>query len=209
MTSEDTYLSVQSPSTGLYKEKGSRFLAFLFPVTSAEQARTEIERIRKEYHDARHHCFGYRIGLRGDIWRINDDGEPSSTAGKPIFGQILSNSLSDILIIVVRYFGGIKLGVPGLINAYRSAAADAIANSTIITKTATVSIRIDFGYPSMNDVMKLIKESGAEITHQQFDLQCSICVNVRLRDEKDFISATKKISDCVLKIQPILTTFGS
>ena len=198
MISEDTYLSVQSPSTGLYKEKGSRFLAFLFPVTSAEQAKTEIERIRKEYHDARHHCFGYRIGPKGDIWRINDDGEPSSTAGKPIFGQILSNSLSDILIVVVRYFGGIKLGVPGLINAYRSAAADAITNSTIITKTATAPIHIDFGYPAMNDIMKLVKEFEVEIVSQHFDIECSISINVRLRDKENFVIAAKKISGSVL-----------
>lgn len=198
MISEDTYLSVQSPSTGLYKEKGSRFLAFLSPVTSAEQAKTEIERIRKEYHDARHHCFGYRIGPKGDIWRINDDGEPSSTAGKPIFGQILSNSLSDILIVVVRYFGGIKLGVPGLINAYRSAAADAITNSTIITKTATAPIHIDFGYPTMNDIMKLVKEFGVEIVSQHFDIECSISINVRLRDKENFVIAAKKISGSVL-----------
>lgn len=198
MTVEDTYLSVREPSTGVYKEKGSRFLAFLFPVSTAEQAKSEIDRIRKEYHDARHHCFAYRIGLSGDIWRINDDGEPSSTAGKPIFGQILSHSLSDILIIVVRYFGGVKLGVPGLINAYRTAAADAISNSAIIAKTAASIVKIDFSYPGMNDIMKLIKESGATVISQNFDLNCSMTVKVRLRDIDSFVETAGKISSHIL-----------
>jgi len=198
MAAEDTYFTVKSPSAGLYKEKGSRFMAFLFPVETAEQAKTEIDRLKKEYHDARHHCFAYRIGLGGDIWRINDDGEPSSSAGKPIYGQILSNSLSDVLIVVIRYFGGIKLGVPGLINAYRTAAADAISKTEIITKTAARIIRIDFGYSAMNDIMKTVKDTDATVISQEFDLNCSITVRVRLRDAETFSDTVRKFSDQVL-----------
>lgn len=200
MAIEDTYLTVQSPSTGLYKEKGSRFISFLIPVGTAEEAKAEIDRIRKEYHDARHHCFAYRLGLNGDIWRVNDDGEPSSSAGKPIFGQILSNSLSDVLIIVVRYFGGIKLGVPGLINAYRTAAADAISHSSVISKTAGRTVKVEFGYPVMNDIMKAVKESGVSVTGQDFDTECCITVRVRLRDEESFINAISKFSSRILYI---------
>lgn len=200
MATEDTYLTVQSPSTGLYKEKGSRFISFLIPVETAEQAKAEIDRIRKEYHDARHHCFAYRLGLKGDIWRMNDDGEPSSSAGKPIFGQILSNSLSDVLIVVVRYFGGIKLGVPGLINAYRTASADAITNATVTTKTAGRTIGIEFGYPAMNDIMKTIKDYDVSVIGQNFDIECSMTIRVRLRDEEAFISSIGKISTRILYI---------
>lgn len=198
MAIEDTYRTVQTPSTGLYKEKGSRFISFLLPVETAEQAKAETDRIRKEYHDARHHCFAYRLGLTGDLWRVNDDGEPSSSAGKPIYGQILSNSLSDVLIVVVRYFGGIKLGVPGLINAYRTAAADAIAHSTIITKTASRLIGIEFGYPVMNDIMKIIKDSGVSVISQNFDTECSIKVCVRLRDEENFVRSISKTPGRIL-----------
>lgn len=200
MATEDTYFTVQSPSTGLFKDKGSRFISFLIPVGTAEDAKAEIDRIRKEYHDARHHCFAYRLGLNGDIWRVNDDGEPSSSAGKPIFGQILSNSLSDVLIVVVRYFGGIKLGVPGLINAYRTAAADAISHSSIITKTAGRTIKVEFGYPVMNDIMKAVKESGVSVTGQDFDTECSITVRVRLRDEESFVNSISKFSTRILYI---------
>jgi len=200
MATEDTYFTVQSPSTGLFKDKGSRFISFLIPVGTAEDAKAEIDRIRKEYHDARHHCFAYRLGLNGDIWRVNDDGEPSSSAGKPIFGQILSNSLSDVLIVVVRYFGGIKLGVPGLINAYRTAAADAISHSSIITKTAGRTIKVEFGYPVMNDIMKAVKESGVSVISQDFDTECSITVRVRLRDEESFVNSISKFSTRILYI---------
>ncbi|MCF0172581.1 MAG: YigZ family protein, partial [Bacteroidales bacterium] len=124
----DCYKSIAAPSTGIYKDKGSKFMAFAYPVESEEEVKSLVSALRKKYFDARHHCWAYRIGRLGEKWRINDDGEPSSTAGKPILGQILSNQLSDTLIVVVRYFGGILLGTPGLIQAYKSAAADAIAN---------------------------------------------------------------------------------
>ena len=138
----DCYKSISALSTGIFKDNGSKFLAFAYPVSSEEEIKPIIQQLKKEYFDARHHCYAYRIGHTGAIWRMNDDGEPSSTAGRPIYGQILSAQLSDILVVVVRYFGGIKLGVPGLIRAYKTSTADAIANATIIEKIATEPFKI-------------------------------------------------------------------
>jgi len=185
-TEKDTYLSVSAPSKGIYKEKGSKFLAFLFPVEDEDRIKEHLSRLRREYFDARHHCFAYRLGLTGEIWRVNDDGEPSSTAGRPIYGQILSNSLSDVLIVVVRYFGGIKLGVPGLINAYRSAASDAISNAVTVTRTAGKTLHLNFGYGVMNDVMKVIKDMSLTPSGQDFGLECSMSVRVRLSELDTF-----------------------
>lgn len=191
---KDTYKSISAPSQGSYKDKGSKFLAFAYPVTSEEEVKGILDGLRKEYFDARHHCYAYRIGVEGEKWRINDDGEPSSTAGKPIFGQLLSYGLSDILIVVVRYFGGIKLGVPGLILAYRSAAADAIANGTIICKTATARFTLRFDYQKMNSVMKVLKDFGITPGKQQYDNECVMDVEVRLRDVDIFRDNIEKMS---------------
>lgn len=185
----DCYLSISEPSSGIYKDKGSKFLAFAYPVRCETEIKDIISRIKKEYYDARHHCYAYRLGYKGDIWRFNDDGEPSSTAGKPIYGQLLSNRLSDILIVVVRYFGGIKLGVPGLIKAYKSAAQDAIAQAQIIEKTATENITFRFYYENMNPVMKILKDMNAEIIRQDFDNECIMEISVRLRDKERFLES--------------------
>ena len=159
-TSSDTYKSISLPSQGSYKDNGSKFLAFAFPVETEAQIKEHVAALKKEYFDARHHCYAYRLRYDYSVWRANDDGEPSSSAGRPILGQILSNELSDILIVVVRYFGGIKLGVPGLIRAYKTASADAIANSQICEKIATNEYSISFPYERMNDIMKVLKEFG-------------------------------------------------
>lgn len=192
--SSDCYRGIADIATGLYKDNGSKFLAFAYPVTDEEQVKSHIQQLRKEYFDARHHCYAYRIGYKGDIWRINDDGEPSSTAGKPIYGQILSNSLSDILIVVVRYFGGIKLGVPGLIRAYKSASADALKNCTIIEKIATRPFEVTFDYFQMNSVMKLLKDLQIMPYKQDFSLNCSLRVDLRL-------SLIDKVCDAIDKIE--------
>lgn len=185
----DCYLSISEPSSGIYKDKGSKFLAFAYPVRCETEIKDIISRIKKEYYDARHHCYAYRLGYKGDIWRFNDDGEPSSTAGKPIYGQLLSNRLSDILVVVVRYFGGIKLGVPGLIKAYKSAAQDAIAQAQIIEKTATENITFRFYYENMNSVMKILKDMNTEIIRQDFDNECIMEISVRLRDKERFLES--------------------
>ncbi len=192
----DCYKSISALSTGIYKDNGSKFLAFAYPVKTEEETKSIIQQLKKEYFDARHHCYAYRIGYTGGIWRFNDDGEPSSTAGRPIYGQILSAGLSDILIVVVRYFGGIKLGVPGLIRAYKSAAADAITNACIIQKTATERYIITFGYMQMNNVMKALKDLSVLPDNQQFNLSCSLEADIRLNDIEKFTEILGKIEGC-------------
>ena len=155
MSNPDKYMSIAAPAQGLFKDNGSRFIAFAYPVESIEEVKPLVDALKKEYHDARHHCFAYRIGHKGDVFRANDDGEPSGSAGRPILGQIDSAGLSDILIVVVRYFGGIKLGIPGLIRAYKTSTADALAAATIVEKTACQYFTVEFEYLQMNSVMNL------------------------------------------------------
>ena len=182
----DTYRSIAAPAKGIYKELGSKFLAFAYPVETEEAAKAILDEVRKEYFDARHHCYAWRIGLTGEPYRMNDDGEPSSTAGRPIHGQLLSNELSDILVVVVRYFGGTKLGVPGLIRAYKTATQDAIANARIIEKVAGETLIVTFDYLQMNDVMKVLKDMDITPLNQQFDLRCTLTARVRLSRIEEF-----------------------
>lgn len=171
---EDEYKSIAAPSEGLYKESGSRFLALAFPCSTPEKALDIVAEIKKKHHDATHHCYAYRIGLKGDVYRLNDDGEPSSTAGRPIYGEILSAGLSDILVVVVRWFGGVKLGVPGLIRAYKTAAKDAIANAESVVKTAVQPVEITFEYPQTDLILKELKKAGAEVVSKSFESECII-----------------------------------
>jgi uncharacterized YigZ family protein len=189
----DNYKTIKSSSEGAYKEKGSRFLAFAFPVVNQEEIKPIIERIRKEYYDASHHCFAYMIGRERLIWRINDDGEPSGSAGRPILGQINSFGLTNILIVVIRYFGGTLLGVSGLINAYKTAAAEAIKNAEIIDRTLHEYYEIGFSYASMNDVMKILKEEDAGQSRQSFELECSMIINVRVSDGLKLVKRLSRI----------------
>ena len=182
----DTYRSIAAPAKGIYKELGSKFLAFAYPVETEDAVKRILETVRKEYFDARHHCYAWRLGLTGEPYRMNDDGEPSSTAGRPIHGQLLSNGLSDILVVVVRYFGGTKLGVPGLIRAYKSATQDAIANAEIIEKVAGETLTVTFDYLQMNDVMKVLKDMDITPLSQQFDLRCTLVARVRLTRIEEF-----------------------
>lgn len=193
-TGSDTYKSISTPAQGVYKDKGSKFLSFAFPVQSEEDIKPIVDSLKKEYYDARHHCFAYRIGQFGQIWRANDDGEPSSTAGRPILGQLLSNDISDILVVVVRYFGGIKLGVPGLIKAYKSATTDVLTNAEIITKIASRRITLNFDYFAMNDVMKKLKEFNITPLRQEFDNECKIVLEIRLSERDNFVEAIQKYS---------------
>lgn len=176
---EDIYLSIAQASEGVYKEKGSKFLAFAFPVSNEEQIKAHLDQLRKEYFDARHHCYAYALGKGQHISRANDDGEPNHSAGDPILGQIRSHQLSDVLIVVVRYFGGVKLGVGGLIAAYKIAAAEAIANALILEKIVTENWQLNFKYEVMNEVMKLIKDLDLKVLSQQFDLECAVQLEVR------------------------------
>lgn len=176
---EDTYKTIAAPSEGLYKEKGSKFLAFAYPVHNLDDIKAHLEQLRKDYFDARHHCYAYILGPRKDAFRANDDGEPSGTGGRPIHGQLLSAELTDTLIVVVRYFGGILLGASGLANAYKTAARDAIDHAQIIEKTIDARYRLNFEYALMNDVMRILKEFGLKPENQQFDLECVLEVSVR------------------------------
>lgn len=169
---EDTYFTIEEKVEGLYKEKGSRFISLAFPVSKEEEVKEIIKDIKKEYYDARHHCYAYILGYDKSTYRMNDDGEPSSTAGKPIYGQLLSKDLTNILVVVVRYFGGTKLGVSGLIQAYKQAALDALNNAKIIEKTVDEIYSISFDYVFMNDVMKVLKDFDVIQMNHRFDNDC-------------------------------------
>lgn len=177
---EKCYKTIAERAEGLYKEKGSRFLAFGFPVTDETEIKSLLASLRKKYHDARHHCYAYRIGTDPFRYRVNDDGEPPGTAGKPIYGQIVSHELTNILIVVVRYFGGTLLGTSGLVNAYRSAAASMISASTLIEKSVRVTCCLTFPYSSLNRLMKIIKEEGIEHSHPVCDKPCTLTLSVPL-----------------------------
>lgn len=176
---EDTYKTIEGQSEAIYTEKRSKFIAIAIPVRTLTEVKAHLEEYQKEYYDARHVCYAYMLGAERKEFRANDNGEPSGTAGKPILGQINSNELTDILIIVVRYFGGIKLGTSGLIVAYRTAAAQAIAEATIIEKTVDQDVKIVFEYPFMNDVMRIVKEEAPEILEQSYDMDCIMRLRIR------------------------------
>ncbi|MGE5426666.1 MAG: IMPACT family protein [Methylococcaceae bacterium] len=190
---EDIYRTIEKPSEGLFKDKGSRFISYAFNVHSEEQIKEIVLSIKKEHHSARHHCYAWRLGMTNPVFRVNDDGEPSSTAGKPILGQIQSFELTNILIVVVRYFGGTLLGVSGLINAYRNAALDAINNAQIVERLIEKSFLIEFDYLVMNDVMKIFKDEKLPQVDPQYDLNCRVKTYVRL-------SESDRIEKSLLKI---------
>ncbi len=177
----NSFRTIAKPSEGLYKEKGSKFFGFAFPIRSEEDFKNRMSELKKEFHDARHHCYAFRLGADMKTYRFSDDGEPSSTAGKPIFGQIQSFELTNVGIIVIRYFGGTKLGVGGLIHAYREAAAEAINNAKIVVEEVTQSITIQFGYDHMSWVMNLIKSNDLNVLHQQFEISCEISISCPLK----------------------------
>lgn len=190
---EDTFKTISKPSKGLFKDKGSKFMSFAFPVESEEEIRNIIQQLRKEHHSARHHCYAWRLGYDKSVFRANDDGEPSSTAGKPILGQIQSFDLTNILIVVIRYFGGTLLGVSGLINAYRGAAADALLQAEIIEKLVEKLLLIEFDYLVLNEVMKIFKEEKLTQNQPQFDLRCQIKTQIRLNDLNRIEEGLKKV----------------
>ncbi len=180
MEQKDEFLTItDTPAEGFYSEKRSKFLAFAFHVTSEEEVKQNVAEFRKKYYDARHVCWAYMLGADRTDFRANDDGEPSSTAGKPILGQINKNELTDILIIVVRYYGGVNLGTSGLIVAYRTAAAEAIANAEIVSQFVEEEVVFDFPYIMMNDVMKIIKDMSPRIISQTYDNTCEMKLSIR------------------------------
>ena len=195
----DKYKEIKSPSLGIYKEKGSKFIAYSYPVYSEQEVKERLEEVKKIEHSARHHCYAYIINPEKSLQRANDDGEPSFTAGKPILGQIQSNDLTNILIIVVRYFGGTKLGVPGLIRSYKTAAADSISQGVFVTKTIKEQYKVSFKYPLMNDVMRLIKEHKLEIINTDFQIDCNLIFAVPKSKADNVVETFKKNHELKIK----------
>jgi len=176
---DDTYKTIASKAEGIYKDRGSKFIALAFPVKSEEEVKEVLENVRKEYHDARHHCYAWILGHDKSAYRQNDDGEPSGTAGRPIHGQLLSFDLTNVLLVVVRYFGGTRLGVPGLIRAYKTAAKEALSAAGIVTMTVYDVYELHFEYPLLNEVMRLMKDEKLEVLEQDFRLDCRLIFQVR------------------------------
>jgi uncharacterized YigZ family protein len=189
----DTYLTVEKNAEGLFKDKGSKFLSYLYFITDEEQVKAIIAQLKKEHHSARHHCYAYRIGFRGEKYRMNDDGEPSGTAGKPIYGQLLSHNLTNILVVVVRYFGGTLLGVSGLINAYKNATIDVIQHAEIAERIIELPILLTFDYQVQNQVMKIIKDEMLEIVSSDYGILINLKINVRLNKFDNVAAKLKKI----------------
>lgn len=191
----DTYLTIQRMSEGLFKDRSSKFFFFAFPVRTEDEIKEKLSELRKTYYDARHHCYAYVLGKDGDIFRAVDDGEPNHSAGDPILGQIRSKNLTNILIVVVRYFGGTKLGMSGLINAYKTSAALAIEENEIIEEKVLELVQIKFQYPSMNEVMKLVKSYDLSIINQEMMLDCQMTLEYRKGIENELITSLKEIED--------------
>jgi uncharacterized YigZ family protein len=191
--SSDIYKTIKVAAEGVFRDRGSRFLAYTFPVAEPEEVKPILDKLRKEHHDARHHCFAYMIGNERSMFRSSDDGEPSGTGGRPILGQINSYGLTNILIVVVRYFGGTLLGVSGLINAYRSAAESAIQNSEIIECTMKEYYEIKYPYDSMNAVMKILKEEEIRQSEQNFDTICSIKISMRASAKEKVLKRLERV----------------
>ena len=190
----DEYRTIKSGGEGYYTEKRSKFLAFAHHVSSLEEIKEILAGYRKKYYDARHVCYAYMLGPERTEFRANDDGEPSSTAGKPILGQINSNELTDILIVVVRYYGGVNLGTSGLIVAYREAASDAIAHSEVVTRQVEETITYNFSYPMMNDVMRIVKDMQPRIVSQTYDNTCEIRLAIRKSEAETLRKKLNKLS---------------
>ena len=198
---KDSYLTIAAPAEAIYKERSSKFLTYAYPVESEEEIKELLDALRKEYYDATHHCYAYRLGPQGDLFRANDDGEPSGTAGKPILGQLLSANVTNCLVVVVRYFGGTKLGVSGLIQAYKESTSEVLAVSDIIEKTVDRVIRVDFSYISMNGVMRVIKEMSPRIDDQLFDKLCTMRLRIRESEADQLIAKLLKVEGVTVETE--------
>ena len=190
---EDTYKILVEEGDGLYKEKGSKFIAKAFPVHSEDEVKARVADFKKQYFDARHHCYAFIINPDKSCYRSADDGEPAGTAGKPILNQILSKDVTNVCVVVVRYFGGIKLGVPGLIAAYKAAAKEALENATIIEKTIDEVYSVEFDYPLMNEVMRVLKDENLEQQNPKFELSCYLEISVRKKDADRVVDKLKRL----------------
>ncbi len=198
MLFSDEYKTITEPSQGSFRDKGSKFLSFAIAANTEQEVKQHLEALRKQYYDATHHCYAYILGFDKSAFRINDDGEPSGTAGRPIYGQLLSHDLTNTLIVVVRYYGGTNLGVPGLIHAYKTAAAEALGKATIVTKIVKEMYQIEYPYEAMNDVMKIIKDEILEVINNEFGMKCVIRLAIRHSVSERVTSKFSKINQLVI-----------
>ena len=194
MLFDDTYKTIAAPVEGIFRDRGSKFLAFAYPIQSENQIKEIVARLKAEHPKARHHCWAMRLSIDRSVFKLNDDGEPSGTAGRPMLNTLLSKDITNVLVVVVRYFGGTLLGVPGLINAYKTATEDALTNALIIEKTVNDIYTISFDYLQMNDVMRLVKDADLQIIEQQFDNNCSIQVSIRKTQVNTVLAKLDKIT---------------
>ncbi len=202
MTEKDTYKTIHAPTDSvLFKDKNSKFFGYAFPVTTEDDVKLYIKKLKKEHHTARHWCYAYQIGKEKTIYRANDDGEPNNSAGMPIYGQIQSFGVTDILIVVVRYFGGVKLGVGGLINAYKTTAQLTLEASKILEKTINIDYLITFDYKNMNTVMRIIKEKNLNITNQKLEMDCQVTISVRKKEADQIFEIFNHLFE--INIKPI------
>lgn len=197
---KDSYLTIEGNAEAIFKEKSSKFLCYAYHIESEEEIAAHLEVLHKRYYDATHHCYAWRLGPFGERFRANDDGEPSSTAGKPILGQLLSREVTNCLIVVVRYFGGTKLGVPGLIAAYKESAAAVLDEAIIVERTVDTRAKIDFSYMAMNEVMRIIKEEQPKIEEQIFDNLCSMTISVRNSRAEVVLGRLRKVEGATIDI---------
>ncbi|MFR9503961.1 MAG: YigZ family protein [Rikenellaceae bacterium] len=197
---QDTYKTILEAAEAIYKEKSSKFLIYAYHVESEEEIKGLLEPLRKLHYDATHHCYAWRLGYRGEKFRANDDGEPSSTAGKPILGQLISHEITNCLIVVVRYFGGTKLGVSGLIEAYRDSSALVISEANVVELTIDVTLDVEFSYLSMNSVMRIVKEEQPKIVSQEFDNLCRMRLSIRESKSEILIAKLNKVEGAILEV---------
>lgn len=201
MLFDDTYLTITTPSEGIFRDRGSKFMAYAYPINSDAEIKQITARLKNEHPKANHYCWAMRLGTDKSVFRVNDDGEPPGTAGRPILNILLSKDITNVLLVVVRYFGGTLLGVPGLINAYKQAAADALNNAVVIERSVQDVYNLQFGHEQMNDVMRLIKENSLVILNQQFDTLCNLEFSIRKIMVNEVLGKLEKIPNVVVKYQ--------
>jgi uncharacterized YigZ family protein len=199
MLFDDTYRTIEKPAEGLFRDRGSKFLAFAYPVNSEADLKNNLAQLRSEHPKANHHCWAMRLSIDRSVFRLNDDGEPSGTAGRPILNTLLSHDLTNLAVVVVRYFGGTLLGVPGLINAYKMATEETLKQAIIIQKTVNDIYTIEFDYLQMNDVMRIIKDDGLTIINQAFDNNCSIRISIRKMQVNQTLSKLSTLNGVITK----------
>ena len=200
MLFEDTYKTIAKPAEGFFKDKGSKFISFVFPVTSEQEAKGHLIQLRELHPKANHHVYVYRLGLDRMQYRLSDDGEPSGSSARPVLNTLYSREITNILVVVVRYFGGTLLGIPGLINAYRAAAEDALDHAEVVVKHLIAVYKLSFSYIQMNDVMRIMKEMELPVMKQNFEMECKMVVEVRTTLVEQFITRCEKVEGLVVKV---------